>query len=376
MTSEARARLIFVTQTIDPSDPVLGFAVDLVRALSKRFEKVVVIANTVAEIPSDLGAEVISLGKEDGAGRLRRGARYERALVRTVRHIRPDALLAHMCPAYLNLAAPICRAAGVRLLLWFAHPATSPTLALAEKLADRVLTPLPGAFPRRSRKLRAIGQAIDVEAFPLLSEPSPPGPFRLLSIGRTSPVKGYPTVLRAVRALRDSGDQVELRIVGPSTTWREVDHRRELEKLIARLGVATSVTLERGVAHERVASFYGQADALVSATIQGSGDKAVMEAASSGLPVLVSNPVFGPLVGDLPVALSFQEDDHEDLATRIRELINAPPSVRGEVGSILRSRIEQDHSIEGWATRVHETVVGLRGGARTPVAASTNGPSR
>src|SRR4051812_33877857 len=97
--------LIFVTQLVDEEDPVLGFVTDWVRALARRAD-VTVIANGVRRVPNDLGADVISLGREKGAGKAARGARYERAVASLTAGGRIDALLAHMCPLYLDLASP------------------------------------------------------------------------------------------------------------------------------------------------------------------------------------------------------------------------------------------------------------------------------
>ena len=80
--------LVFVTQLIDPDDPVLGFVVPQIRVLTERFD-VVVIANEVRRVPSDLSAEVVSLGKEHGAGRLTRGARFARPWARRRGGTRP-----------------------------------------------------------------------------------------------------------------------------------------------------------------------------------------------------------------------------------------------------------------------------------------------
>ena len=64
--------LAFVTQVLDPNDPVLGFVPSYLRPLSRRVDHLVVIANEVRSVPNDLDAEVVSLGKEKGHGRQRR----------------------------------------------------------------------------------------------------------------------------------------------------------------------------------------------------------------------------------------------------------------------------------------------------------------
>ena len=345
-------RIIFVTQVLDAADPVLGASADLVRALGIKCDGLAVVANEVRAVPSDLDAEVISLGKETGAGRALRWLRYQRAVTRLSRRMRADALLAHMCPVYLNLVAPIAKSLGVRTILWYAHPARTPGLRLAERLADVVLTSLPGAYPGATRKVVAIGQAIDMQAFPYAEPRVSDGPLRLLALGRTSPSKGYPVAIRGIARACERGVDVRLRIVGPSTTAAERRHRDELRRLIDGLGLKQTITLESEVPRGETRGLLQWCDAVVNTTIPGSGDKAVFEAMATGRPVVVSNPAFASVVSDLPLSLTFSNGNAEELADRIVELTLSKPGHRAELGWELRNRVEQGHSVDHWADGV------------------------
>ena len=151
-----------MTQLVDPDDPVLGFVVNQIRALAEDGD-VIVIANEARNVPPDLAPSVISLGKERGHGRVRRTARYLTTVTRLVATRRVDVLVPHMGAAYLVAAAPITKPARVRTALWFVHAAESRMLRLAERLADVVVTALPGSYPRRTPKLVPIGHAIDTD---------------------------------------------------------------------------------------------------------------------------------------------------------------------------------------------------------------------
>ena len=50
-----------------------------------------------------------------------RGARFEAALARELRGLRGGAVVAHMCPIYAVLAAPLVRPLRIPLVLWFTH---------------------------------------------------------------------------------------------------------------------------------------------------------------------------------------------------------------------------------------------------------------
>jgi glycosyltransferase involved in cell wall biosynthesis len=360
--------LIFVTQVLDSADPVLGFTVRWIEALGERFERVAVIANRVVWPPPDLGPriKVLSLGKERGEGWLRRGLAYQVALFRLSTGFRPDALLAHMCPIYLTSAAPVTKILQIPTLLWFAHPRDSLSLRMAEASAAVVLTSLPGAYPRPSPKVRVIGQAIDVGSIAFSPPNAHAGKVRLLALGRTSPGKMLDVAMQATAVARRTGMDVRLRIVGPSTTGLEQRYRNELGTRILSLGVGEFVTLEPGVPWSRIPELLRESDALVSAAAAGYGDKVVLESMAAGRPVLASNPVFASILGSLPVRLSFRQGDSEDLAHRIAELGATGPSLREEMGRILRRRVEEEHSLDQWADRIAEIVKEARRQKRVP----------
>jgi len=345
-------RVVFVTQLIDADDPVLGFVVPQIRALAERVDHLTVIANEVREPPSDLAAELVSLGKERGRGRLRRGADYESAIVRSLRGHAPTALVAHMCPSYLSLAAPIARLRRAPTLLWFVHSADTPSLRLAERMADAVITAFPNSYPRRGGKIHPIGHAIDTDAFPYSPvERSDARPLRLIAVGRTSAYKGYDVMVRAVAAARHRGANVELRIVGPSVTPSEHAHRAELQRLIDTERVG-GVQLDDGVPRHAVPALIRESDVLVNATEDRSADKVVFEAMAIGRPALVSSPAFGDLIAPSPVPLGFPYGDVESLTSRIEALANASSAELTAIGDALSRQVRAEHSLAHWADRV------------------------
>jgi glycosyltransferase involved in cell wall biosynthesis len=248
-----------------------------------------------------------------------------------------------MCPIYAVLAAPLARPLGVRVLLWFTHWRASRLLRAAERVSTTVVSVDAGSFPLPSRKLVATGHGIDLDDFPL-AERRHDGELRLVALGRTSPAKGLDTVVRAVAQVPEA----RLAITGPSLTDEERRHRAELESLVAELGVGGRVTIDAPVPRERVPALLGAADALVNNMRAGAPDKIVYEAASTGLPVLASNPVFD---GFLPEVLRFPREDAEVLAARVRELREL--DLAG-IGRQLHERVVLEHSVDTWAERIVE----------------------
>jgi glycosyltransferase involved in cell wall biosynthesis len=351
--------LVFVTQLLDPADPVLGFVAGLLPALAARCDRLLVIANELRALPEDVDAEFESLGKERGSSRLARSLRYERLLMRLGRDRSFCGLFAHMCPVYATLSSPLLRPRGMRVVLWYAHPADTWGLALAERLSSVVLTSLPGAYPRRSGKVFAVGQAIDTHRWHFVPPPKAQPALRVAALGRTSPVKGYPVLIKAVKRARERGLPVRLRLVGPATTAPEVRHRDELIRLVEALDLEDAVEMLKGVPPYAVPEIIADADVVVNATRVGSGDKIVFEAMASGRLVVVSNSAFADVLDNLPVELLFPDGDVEVLVDRLGTIAELTGPERQAVGRELRDRILHGHSLTSWAEAVIGAVTGV-----------------
>src|SRR5687768_9626689 len=212
-------KLIFVTQQVDPADPVLGATVAKLQALAARVDELVVLS--LAAVPGTLPANcrVVTFG---GGSRLGRGVRFVRALVPELRGA--DALLAHMCPIYAVLAAPLARPLRVPVLLWFAHWNRTRLLRAAARVSNLLLSVDRRSFPVDTPKLVPIGHGIDFSTLPCregdrVSETQ--SPVRAVVLGRTSPAKGIETMLRAIALVPEA----RLDVYGTSNSPEEERHR-------------------------------------------------------------------------------------------------------------------------------------------------------
>jgi len=337
-------KLVFVTQQVDPEHPALAATVAKIAALARRVDEVAVLAG--GAVPGVL-PENCRVRTFAAPTKLGRGLRFARALAAELR-TRPVAVVAHMCPIYAVLAAPLARPLRVRVVLWYTHWKATPTLRLAERLSSAVTSVDERSFPFRSRKLRAIGHGIDLAEFRPAAPPSPNGTLRVLALGRYSPAKGLDVVLRA---LARTGADVRLEARGPTLSELERGHRRELERLVSELGLEERVELADALPRAGVPALFARSDVLVNNMRAGAPDKVVYEAAASCLPVLASNPVFDEL---LPAELRFGREDADGLAERLAAFARLPREEREQLGRELRERVERGHSVEAWATRLLE----------------------
>jgi glycosyltransferase involved in cell wall biosynthesis len=354
-------RLVFVTQKVDVDDPILGATVAKLRALAARCEEVHVLALSVGR--HDL-PENVTFATFGASTRLARGLRYARVLLPALLR-RPDALLAHMCPIYLVLAAPLAKPLRVPLLIWYTHWTVDRTLRAATRLCDLALSVDRRSYPINSPKVVALGHGIDVDEFPARDGYRSSDRLSLLALGRTSPSKGFRTLLDALERAAERGLDFELELRGPSTTEEERLHREELRAQIDSGPLRERVRLEPPVPRPEVPTLLRGFDAVVNPTRGqthgGALDKVVFESAASAVPVLACNPHFEGFLGDLPVELRFRSADPEDLADKLVAFAAAPAEAQLETGRELRRRVEASHSSLNWAQGVVRVVEGLRG---------------
>jgi glycosyltransferase involved in cell wall biosynthesis len=332
-------KLVFVTQQVDPGHPALAATVPMLRALAGLADEVVVLADGAVEGVLPGNCRVRTFAAET---RAIRGARFEAALARELRGLRGGAVVAHMCPIYAVLAAPLVRPLGVPLVLWFTHWRGSGLLRLAERLSTAVASVDARSFPLDSKKVRAIGHGIDLSEFPCVAPREGPG-LRLLALGRYSPAKGLEVVLHAVA---EAGAEIELRVHGPALSADEQEHRASLVALASRLGLDGRVVLGEALPRSEIPTLLSVYDGLVNNMRAGAPDKVVYEAAAACRPILASNPVFDALLDE---DQRFPRDDAHVLAGRMRALAAMGTDERAELGRRLRARVEAEHSVESWA---------------------------
>jgi glycosyltransferase involved in cell wall biosynthesis len=316
-------KLVFCTQKLDATDPVLAATVPMVRALARRVDELVVLCDT-AVTPVD--ARVHEFG---AATQAERGLRFTAALARELRGA--DAVVAHMVPVFAVLAAPLVRPLGIPLALWYTHWKGHAVVRAAEKVCTHVLSVDVRSFPLRSRKVHGIGHGIDLSEFSCSEAPDQP--LRAVVLGRYSPAKGLETILRAAAL---AGVAVEAH--GSDETFEE--YKRGLA------GTFPAADLGGPVPRAELPRLFARSHVLVNNMRAGAPDKVVYEAAASCLPVLASNPVFDDV---LPDELRFDRDDVDGLAEKLRTL---DPRRRPE----LREVVARRHSVEHWADELVATV--------------------
>ena len=253
----------------------------MIAALARRVDEVVVLADAAVPgtLPANCRVETFA-----APAQVLRGLRFETVLARELTR-RPAAVLAHMCPIYAVLAAPLARPARVPVLLWFTHWRASRLLG-SPSGSRTPSSPSTGARSRcPPHKVRELGHGIDVSAFPC-HEPPDNDRLHALALGRYSPAKGYETLIRAARRA-----DIRLTVHGPALTDEERRHREELRSL-----AGGDVELLDAVPRSEIPALLGRADVLLNNNRTGTADKVVYEACASCVPAFASAASFASLL--------------------------------------------------------------------------------
>ena len=317
-------KLLVTAQALDRNDPVCGFLDRWIAEIARRVHGVVVIAGKVGRHSN--GLEVVSLGKETGAGRPARLKTFFREAL-SKRDI--DAALVLQIPETAVALGPIFKARGIPVYLWYAHRSCPAALRASLPFVRRVFTSHEHAMRLPSPKRIVIGQGIDTEFF----RPGPGTHEDVLCVGRISRIKDPSTLLKASRLLHRPA---RIRYIGAPLT--DADRRYAREAGIAGEGF---------VPPDRMPVLYRSAAATVNLAPTGAPDKTALESMACGIPTLACNASI-----PLPAELRFREGDPASLAQALDRVLAMPANAREALGLPLRLAVETGHSLRGFADSI------------------------
>jgi glycosyltransferase involved in cell wall biosynthesis len=364
--------LIFNLAT-DADDPILAFTTEWINRLALRYSHIDVITMRAGRLAVAENVSVYSVGKEKGYSEARRAAEFYRLLVGLLARTRYIACFAHMMPLFALMGAPLLKPLGIRIILWYTHRQTSRTLALATAVSSRLVTAAPDSFPIPTPKLRVLGHGIDSDFFrpefadlidPLNPDDETGGTrprltrtqetvikdgHYIIQVARLMPIKHQDTLVRAIAPLENA----RIVLVGGAPPDTDGDYEHMLRGLAHRLELGARVAFAGAQPPLLVREYYHRASIAVNLSPPGLFDKAVLESMMMGLPTIVANPAFDPLLGDYAELLRIASpEDVEGLSERLRRLLALIPLERLAIGAALRRRAIGAHSLSGLIDRL------------------------
>lgn len=344
-------RLLLFNLATDADDPLLGFTTRWIGALAERVEFIHVITMRVGRLDVPANVRVYSVGKEKGYSEPRRVIEFYRILFRILREDRIDACFSHMIPIFSVLAAPVLRPKSIPLVTWYAHRQVTPTLKLAHRLSDKMVSINDSSYPWLHDKFASLGHGIDTNRFSPATVAADKQPL-LLSVGRLSLIKGLMTLLEAVHLVRQRGFSIRCVLVG-DVSQHDSACSEALRQKAKALNLEDVVQFVGAVPNDRVAQWHHRSFAHVNCSPPDhSLDKAVLEAMACERPSLSSTLGFKETMGKWADRLLFQHGNSEDLAKKIEWLLRLSDAERHAIGKDLRLSVMKRHDLEQLAGRL------------------------
>jgi glycosyltransferase involved in cell wall biosynthesis len=138
-------------------------------------------------------------------------------------------------------------------------------------------------FPELAEKIQVIPNMINGDYFRLPAESRKTDPFIFLSAGRLAPVKGLDILIKAFRDLANKEDHnVQLRIAGRG------ESREELEKQVRQEQLSDKVLFLGRISRDQMVQEMQGANCFVLSSIYEAFGVVLIEAMSTGLPVIAT----------------------------------------------------------------------------------------
>ncbi|MBI2670132.1 MAG: glycosyltransferase family 4 protein [Candidatus Yanofskybacteria bacterium] len=348
--------LIFVNK-FDKNDDLLGFFVGWINELSRYLPRIIVVTQSMGVFDPADNLSVFSIEKKQNPNPVSRILKFWILLWRLRRDY--DGVFVIMAPSWVIASSFLTKILEKKLYLWYAVWRGNWKLRLAEKLVDKIFCSVPGAFPFKTNKLVLIGQGIDTEKFKVqsLKFKVGGGAFKIVSVGRISPVKRLEILIKAIAELSKFNPMllrnIVLEIVGGAANKNDDKYLIELRELSQKLGIAGKIKWLGQMPHTQMPKYYQEADVVVNMTQAGSFDKAMLEAMASGVLVLSSNRAWLKFFDDeLQEQLLFGQDDPHDLAKKLIEVLNLDEETKARLRQKLRDMIINHHSQKQWTQKL------------------------
>ena len=358
-------KLLICTQKVDINDDLLGFFHFWIAEFAKNCEKVTVICLYKGEYDLPDNVRVLSLGKENISKKLKvckvkSRLNYVFYFYKYIFKYRKDydSVFVHMNQIYVLLGGLFWQMWRKKIGLWYAHGHVSRELRIAEKFVDYIFTSTKSGCRMNSKKIRIVGQGIDVDRFTQHATRNTQQRFNLVTIGRISPVKDIGTLIDAVDVLVKKRINVKLDVIGQVGLVGQSEYYESLLKLIKEKKLENNINFVGSVPNKNIVKYLQNADIFVSASQTGSLDKTFLEAMACGLPVIGCNEALLSILGDYKKDLFYPVGDFQGLSERIKGVIDLDEDDYLKMGEELRGVVADEHGLEGFIKKIIKICAG------------------
>jgi len=337
-------RLLMITRKVDRNDASpAGFTYTWVKKIGEKLDKLYVITwqkSDRGDLPKNI--EIISLF----GGKFFKIFSLQFKLLKVLPKI--DGVFCHQNPEYTILSAFLAKLFRKKTVSWYTHKEINLRRRLVELLADKILTASNLSFrkPFFPNKIEVTGHGIDTEHFYKFRTKENDGKFKIVSVGRISPIKNYETLIEAIDILINQREikNIEVQIIGGPVLKREQKYFEGLQQMVKDKGLREYIQFLGPVPHNQVLSCYQNCDLFVNLSQTGSVDKAVLEAMACETLILTSNEAFKDILKDK--RLTFRPNDSHNLTDKIINLMNLSNEEKQKISQSLRNEVVDNHNLD------------------------------
>ncbi len=304
-----KLRLLFVTQSIDKSDPILAFTAGWIQEFLDAGCEMTVFTRHMIVDDLPRGAVGQNLGKPV-IMRVLKLWYYSFVLRKQY-----DAVLVHMTPQLMVLGAPVWILLGKRKFMWYMHRSVTLWLKVALWLSKKTFTASDLSLRLPHPKKTIVGHGIDTQQFKLSDVKREPV---ILWVSRIHSRKRLEDSLEFISEFKAKHSDVDwkLKVIGTSEGHEE--YLELMKKKTVELGIGDNVIFTGAIKRENLPEVYAQAAAFISTSQTGSLDKVVLEALACGTPVFAQGEEYFGLPGVTPLV------DREAALAKLAALLANP----------------------------------------------------
>lgn len=335
------SKILIITQKIDQDDSVLGFFHFWIKEFSRHSIKIIALCLESGKYDLPDNVNVISLGKERKKNKIYYLKNFYQIIWKKRNEY--DWVFVHMNTEYIILGSLLWKLLGKKIGFWYAHGRVDLKLKVAEFFSDIIFTSTKSGFGLPSKKMNIIGQGIDMDKFVPIKK-TKDDIFRLIAVGRISPIKGYDMILDALNIVKDKIKPFKLVIIGGVVMSEHELYFRHLQDKVKLLGLSNFIDFIGPLPNYKIIPYLQNSDLMINASSTGSLDKVMVEAMACGVPVITCNESIKEVLNNDWFDYFFNRDSYS-LVEKILLFYNNRNNL-DLIGGNLSSKISDSHSLK------------------------------
>lgn len=333
-------KLIFVTQSYEPSSGVMGFVPTWVEEAQKNFSQVTVFCLRTEKKFKN----VYSFQQKND---LFTFLKLNYLLFKHRKNC--DVIFCHYSAKFSLALYPLVKILRKKMFQWWAHPHSPWELKVIGPHLRQIFTPSHDSFPLQLPNVKIMGHGIAARFFSHKNAltVSAEAPILLVSIGRICSIKNYSPLIKAMAQIkRDSSCVLSAHLYGPLLLEADHQYKKDLTQEARNLSVEEQIIFHAELPSAQVLEQLLQTHFFINLQRSGGIGKAILEALALGVPTFFCTSAFDHEIDeDLVQKFKFDDLNPEDLAKKILAYVKLPQEEQLQIKERLREYVRDRHQL-------------------------------